>query len=145
MAAYHRAPSPYRAPSSYSEPPLNTLAQGLPPPTTDGQIAPGRITYTTTTEPDGTTTYRLFMYGFPFNLRFPLWISHSVRRAACITINGLVSGIRWIPIPAQTFPTNAIPANTGVSSASLDRSAAFHRLIMIDNALSPGIPTRFRT
>ena len=138
MEPLHRTTSPH----SYHKPSPNTLAQSLPL-TTAGQIAPSQIIYTETIGQDGNTTYRLFMYGFHFNLRFPPWISYSAKRAACISINGLMSGTQWIPIPAQIFPTNAIPTNA-VSLPSLDRrSAAFHRLI--DNTLSPGIPTRFRT
>ena len=78
----------------------STLLLRVCPPTTDGQIAPGRITYTTTTGPGGTTTYRLFMYGFPFNLRFPLWISFCPK--SCLYHHKWFG--EWHPMDSDTRP-----------------------------------------
>ncbi|KAG1892776.1 hypothetical protein F4604DRAFT_1564513 [Suillus subluteus] len=70
--------SPQQQPQPYSPP-------------SGGQIAPGSITYTTSTSTDGTVTYHPFSYQ---------------------TAQGVVHGIQWVPAEAtQILPTGAQPAN----------------------------------
>ncbi|KAG1792398.1 uncharacterized protein HD556DRAFT_1432578 [Suillus plorans] len=60
-------------------------------PPSGGQIAPGSITYTTSTSADGQVTYHPFSYQTP---------------------QGVVHGIQWVPAEAtQILPTGAQPAN----------------------------------
>ncbi|KIK44438.1 hypothetical protein CY34DRAFT_79794 [Suillus luteus UH-Slu-Lm8-n1] len=73
-------------------PPQQPLQQPQPySPPSGGQIAPGSITYTTSTSADGQVTYHPFSYQ---------------------TAQGVVHGIQWVPAEAtQILPTGAQPAN----------------------------------
>ncbi|KAI0047307.1 hypothetical protein FA95DRAFT_1267312 [Auriscalpium vulgare] len=67
-----------------------------------GQIAPGTITYTTSTSPDGRVTYH------PFKA---VPVSYQ-------TASGVVSGIQWIPAEATSvLPTGAQPANADFAAS----------------------------
>ncbi|KAG1753750.1 uncharacterized protein EDB91DRAFT_1234153 [Suillus paluster] len=70
-------------------------------PPSGGQIAPGSITYTTSTSADGQVTYHPFSYQ---------------------TAQGVVHGIQWVPAEAtQILPAGAQPANAEFA-ASWNRS-----------------------
>ena len=102
-------------------------------PPSGGQIAPGSITYTTSTNADGQVVYHPFRYDriCPVNqLRLDLSISQSgackasdldvdeltsldpIMICSYQTPQGVVTGIQWVPAEAtQILPTGAQPAN----------------------------------
>lgn len=144
---YHRASSPYRAPSPYHQPSPNTLAQSLPP-TNNGQIAPGQITYTTTIGPDGKTVYHPFKCVFSFTPYPPLQISFrskgcprkvilsaikmwrfSLTQLFCTQLPDPERCSEWYPMGSgRSHPDPAYKRRPSQPS-KLDRSAAFHRFI----------------
>ncbi|KAK1228891.1 hypothetical protein PQX77_008049 [Marasmius sp. AFHP31] len=115
----YRSTSPYRAPSPYGPPPDAGYASAYSPgpqaapgspyagaaaPTSPQatQIAPGSITYTTSTSPDGKIIYHPFK-AVPASYQTP---------------TGVVSGIQWVPAEAtQILPPGAQPASTDFAEA----------------------------
>ncbi|KAJ7774237.1 hypothetical protein DFH07DRAFT_122666 [Mycena maculata] len=91
----------YRAPSPFSQE-QNQRTQPY-----SGQIAPGQVTYTTSTGPDGRVVYHPF----------------RAVAASYQTPNGIVSGIQWVPAEATlVLPPGAQPANSEFA-ASWSRGA----------------------
>ncbi|KAF8897239.1 hypothetical protein BD779DRAFT_1489779 [Infundibulicybe gibba] len=86
----YRSPSPFAPENPYQQPQSYNPSPG-------GQIAPGSVTYTTSTGPDGRVIYH------PFNYQTP---------------NGIVSGIQWVPAEAtQILPAGAQPANSDFAAS----------------------------
>jgi hypothetical protein len=151
MAYYQRAPSPSpyanapRAPSPLPYgppspvPPTHPL-QPAPNSGPGGQIQPGTITYTTSTSPDGKTTYHPFRWVTTISLIVSAMMECLSPRGRAIlglyqsgyylyfcrmrcsysrpfhrsyqTANGVVSGVQWVPAEATSvMPTGAQPAN----------------------------------
>ncbi|KAJ7047658.1 hypothetical protein C8F04DRAFT_16395 [Mycena alexandri] len=96
----------YRAPSPFN-PEHQQRAQPF-----SGQIAPGQITYTTSTDADGRVIYHPFRavaasYPTPTGAVFPFLSIEYI-----LSFSGVVTGIQWVPSDAVTsLPAGAQPAN----------------------------------